>query len=170
VQAKSAVPLRVKAIAVKQGIVVLEARAARSLQRTGLARKIFGLLEQHGCTPDVASLSDTSVTVAIDRKELVTFLKEALPDVEVRAENSKALVSLVGEGIREIPTLAVQVFSALAGLDVRLVSQGASPWSFTVVVKEKDVAEAVQRLHQQLLESPELPRPHASRFERAVAF
>ena len=87
----------------------------------------------------------------------------------MQAENSKALVSLVAEDIREIPDLAAQVFSALSGLDVRLIAQGASQWSFSVVVHEKDVAEAVRRLHRQLLEVTPAPKPSASRFDRSGA-
>jgi aspartokinase len=39
----------------------------------------------------------------------------------------------------------------LEGLNVRLIAQGASRWSFSVVVEEKDAAEAVRRLHLELI-------------------
>src|SRR5205814_10712490 len=92
VRAQSDGPARVKAIAVKHGIIVLEATMPRSLRRNGLAREVFHLLEQHGCTPDIASISDTSVTVTLDKKELVPLVCNGLgPRVQVHAENSKAL-------------------------------------------------------------------------------
>ncbi len=146
---------RVKAIAVKRGIIVLEATTPRALRRNGLAREVFHLLDQHGCTPDIASISDTSVTVTVDRKDIVSLLCNGLgPRVQVHAENSKALVSLVAENIRSIAGLPGQVFAALEGLEVRLIAQGASRWSFSFVVEEKDAAEAVRRLHESLLEAP----------------
>ncbi len=157
VKAQSDEPARVKAIAVKHGIFVLEASTPRSLRRKALTHDIFHLLEQHGCTPDIASISDTSVTVTLDRKELVPVLRDGLgPRVQVHAENSKALISLVAEDIRSIPGLAGQVFVALDGLDVRLMAQGASRRSLSLVVEEKDAAEAVRRLHVSLLEASPL--------------
>jgi aspartate kinase len=154
VRAKSDGPTRVKAIAVKHGIIVVEATTPRSHRPRGLAREVFHLLEQHGCTPDIASISDTSVTVTLDRKELVPLVCHGLgPRVQVHAENSKALISLVAEDIRSIPGLTSQVFASLDGLDVRLISQGASRRSFSFVVEEKDAAEAVRRLHVSLMEA-----------------
>lgn len=144
----------VRAIAVKHGIIVLEASVPRSLRRNGLAREVFALLDQHGCSPDIASISDSSVTVTVDRKELIPLVCNGLgPRAQVHAENSKALVSLVAEDIRNIPELPAQIFRALDGLPVRLISQGASRWSFSLVVEEKDAAEAVKRLHRGLLEA-----------------
>jgi aspartate kinase len=153
VQAESDGTPSVKAIAVKRGIILLEASAPRSLRRSGLAREVFAVLEQHGCAADVASISDTTVLVSLDRKELVPLVCNAVgPRVQVHAEYNQALVSLVADDIREIPHLAGQVFAALEGLDVRLVAQGASRWSVTVVVSENEAAEAVRRLHEQVLE------------------
>jgi aspartate kinase len=153
VQAESDGMPSVKAIAVKKGIILLEASVPRSLRRSDLAREVFAVLEQHGCAADVASISDTTVLVSLDRKELVPLVCNALgPSVRVHADYSRALVSLVADNIREIPELSAQVFGALEGLDVRLVAQGASRWSLTVVVTEGDVSEAVRRLHEQVLD------------------
>jgi aspartate kinase len=162
VQAESDGSARIKAIAVKRGIALLEVTAPRTLRRNGLARDVFSVLEQHGCTPDIASFSHTSVLVSLDRKDLVPLVRDGFgPKVQVYAENSKALVSLVGDGIRDIPDLAVRVQLALAGLEIRLIAQGASRWSFSFVVQESDAAEAVRRLHDSLLESREAALPTA---------
>jgi aspartate kinase len=156
VQAESGGPARIKAIAVKRGIVLLEVTAPRSLRPGGLAREVFSVLEQHGCTPDVASFSQTSVLVSLDRQDLVPLVREGFgPTVQMYAENSKALISLVGDGIRDIPDLTGRVQLALAGLDVRLVAQAPSRWSFSFLVQERDAAEAVRRLHESLLENHE---------------
>jgi aspartate kinase len=158
VRAESEGPARVKAIAVKRGITLLEASTPRSLRRRGLARDVLHLLEQHGRAPDVASISDTSVTVTVDTREVASLVAQKLgPRVHVQAENSKAIISLVAENIRAIPDLPGQVFAALQGLDVCLIAQGASRWSFSFVVEEKDAAEAVRRLHQGLIEADNTP-------------
>jgi hypothetical protein len=57
------------------------------------------MLEQHGCTPNIASVSQTSVLVSLDRKDLMPLVRDGFgPRVQVYAENSKALISLVEEG------------------------------------------------------------------------
>ena len=155
-QAESDGSRSVKAIAVKTGIILLEASRPRTLQKGGLAREVFTALEQHGCLPDVASVSDTTVLLTLDRKDLVAVVSNALGSkVQVRTENGKALVSLVADGIRDIPDLAPQVLGALQGLEVKLVAQGASRWSVSLVVNERDAAEAVRRLHEELLQPKE---------------
>lgn len=156
VQAESDGAARVKAIAVKKGVILLEASTPRSLRRSGLAREVFAVLEQHGCTPDVASVSDTTVLVTLDRKELVPLVCNALgPRVHVHTENNKALVSLVADGIRDVPDLGAQVFGALVGLDVRLIAHGASRCSASYLVDESDAVEAVRRLHEEVLAEDE---------------
>ena len=156
VQAESDGPPHIKAIAVKKGIILLEANSPRSLRRNGLARDLSSILEQNACSPDIASISDTSVLVTMDRKELVPLVCNGLgPRVQVHAENSKALVSLVADGMREISDLATRVFVALEGLKIRLIAQGTSRWSFSFVVEETDAAEPVRGLHQGLLENQE---------------
>jgi aspartokinase len=72
--------------------------------------------------------------------------------VNIKAENSKALVSLVAEDIRRLVGLPVQVLLALDGIEVWMASPGASQRSFSFVISEKDVPEVVRRLHESLLE------------------
>ena len=94
--------------------------------------------------------------VSRDRQDVVPRVRECVgPTVQMYAENSKALIALVGDGIRDIPDLSGRVQLALAGLDVRLVAQAASRWSFSFLVQERDAAEAVRRLHESLLENRE---------------
>jgi len=153
VQAESPGTAGVKAIAVKHGITLVEASTARSFRPTGLASEMFSLLEANGCLPDIASIGHTSVTVTVDNKDAVACLRRQFEKrVNITAENSKALVSLVADDIHRIVGLPAQVFSALDGIEVWLASTNASRRSFSLVISEKDVPEVVRRLHESLLE------------------
>jgi len=66
---------------------------------------------------------------------------------DVRWENHKALVCLVGENIRRRPDVASRVFAAVSDMDVRVVCQGASDRTISFLVEESKVEESVQRLH-----------------------
>jgi aspartate kinase len=67
---------------------------------------------------------------------------------DLRWENQKALVCLVGENIRRQPEIASRAFAALSDLDVRVVCQEASDRTISLLVEESKVEESVQRLHR----------------------
>jgi aspartate kinase len=145
----------VKAIAVKRGITLVKASGSRTFRPNGLIWKILSSLEAYGCVPDIASMSDTSVTMAIEskEKELVTLLRNEYGEsVNIHAENSKAIVSIVAEDVNQIVGGAAKMFLALEGIDIWLASPGASQRSVSFVVAERDVLEAVGRLHKALIE------------------
>ena len=66
----------------------------------------------------------------------------------VRWENHKALVCLVGEQVRRRPEIASQAFRAIGDIDVRMICQGASERNISFLVDESRAEEAVQRLHR----------------------
>ena len=76
----------------------------------------------------------------------------------VRWENHKALVCLVGEQIRRRPEIASQAFRAIADIDVRMICQGASERNISFLVDESRAVEAVQRLHRSFFSEP-VPEP-----------
>jgi|HubBroStandDraft_5_1064220.scaffolds.fasta_scaffold07359_3 aspartate kinase len=144
----------VSAIAVKRDITLVEASTARSFRSRGLALEVFNCLETQGCIPDIASISDSSLTMAVDNKEVITALREHFgPRVSITTETNKALVSLVGEDVRRIAGLPARVFAALQGFDLRLASPGACQRSFSFVTGEQDLREVVRALHELLLEN-----------------
>jgi aspartate kinase len=66
---------------------------------------------------------------------------------DLRWENHKALVCLVGENIRRQPDTASRVFAAVSDMDVRVVCQEASDRTISFLVEESKLEESVQRLH-----------------------
>jgi aspartate kinase len=72
-------------------------------------------------------------------------------DIEdINAEHSVAIVAAVGEGMKGTPGIAAKVFGALGAADVNVIaiSQGSSEQNISLVVMEKDAAEAVRSIHQ----------------------
>ena len=49
-------------------------------------------------------------------------------------EENQAIVCMVGENIRQTPGVAARVFNALEGINVRMISQGASLLNIGLVV------------------------------------
>ncbi len=70
----------------------------------------------------------------------------------VRVESDRAIVCIVGEGLRSTPGIAGRVFSTIKDINILLISQGASSINLTFVIEERHVAEAVRRLHAAFFE------------------
>ena len=65
----------------------------------------------------------------------------------MRVETGRAIICVVGDGLRGTPGIAAKVFSTISDINVSLISQGASSINFTFAVEEERMNEAVRRLH-----------------------
>jgi aspartate kinase len=145
-----------RAIAAKQGIRVLNVKLPRVLLAHGFLRAIFEAFERHACTADLVSTSEVSVSVALDSSRDVSVLVGDLKKLgEVEIENGKAIICLVGKDIRGRVGIAAKVFEtvAAAGINVHMISQGASEINISFVVEERDVPDAVRELHRCFFET-----------------
>jgi aspartate kinase len=139
-----------RAIALKKGTKILNIKAPRLLIAHGFLRSLFEVFEKHSLSPDLVNTSEVSVSVAIeggrDVKGLVADLKQ-LGAVEL--ENGKAIVCLVGANIRGRVGICADVFGVIAkaGVNIHMVSQGASEINISFVTEESDAVRAVQALH-----------------------
>jgi len=68
---------------------------------------------------------------------------------EVWTEDGRAIVSVVGIGLRGTPGLASRIFRAVQPANVEVISQGASAINMTFVVREDDGPGVVRRLHEE---------------------
>ena len=69
-----------------------------------------------------------------------------------RAE--RVIVALVGEQLRRTPGLAARCFAALGDINVEMISMGANEINLSLVLPQRDVHEALRRLHRGLIETP----------------
>jgi aspartate kinase len=137
-----------KAIAAKKRITIVDVVAARMLMAHGFLKSIFDVFDRHHCPVDVVSTSEVSVSLTVDSNEAIPAVAADLRDLaDVKYEGRKAIVCLVGENLRRTPGIAARIFSAIADINVRMISQGASEINVTFVIEEDDVPEAVRRLH-----------------------
>ena len=77
-------------------------------------------------------------------------LLKSLSDSELsELKKGRAIICVVGEGLRGTPGIAARVFSTISDINVTLISQGASSINFTFAIEEERVREAVTRLHEE---------------------
>jgi aspartate kinase len=114
----------------------------------GFLRKIFEVFDSYETSVDMLATSEVSVSLTVDNPAALEKIAAGLRQfAEVGVEPDQAIICLVGENIRHTPGVAARVFAALRGINIRMVSQGASALNIGVVVAEKDLAQAVELLH-----------------------
>lgn len=139
----------VKSIAYKEHITVVDIRSTRMLMAHGFLARIFDVFEKHATSVDMVTTSEVSVSLTIDRTDRLDAIMEELSAVaEVDRRNGRAIVCVVGEGIRKTVGVSAKIFSALGEIPVSMISLGASRLNVSFVVEEKDLDEAVRRLHR----------------------
>jgi aspartate kinase len=137
-----------KAIAAKQRITIIEIVAARMLMAHGFLARVFGIFDRHKCPIDIVSTSEVSISVTVDSNEAIPAITAELEKLAyVKFSGRQAIICLVGESIRERPGVAAQVFDAMKGINIRMISQGASELNMSFVIEEVDVPAAIRALH-----------------------
>jgi aspartate kinase len=87
------------------------------------------------------TLDDPSRLAAI-RRDL-----EKLGHVDVARD--RALICLVGQDLKFTAGIAARIFKSVDKINILMISQGASRRNVSFVVEEKDVEDAVRRLHKE---------------------
>lgn len=140
--------LPVRSISFKPGVTVVQIRAPRMLGAYGFLRRIFEVFERHKVVVDVLATSEVSVSLTVDDATRLGAVVRDLASVgEVVVRPDRGVIAVVGRGIRETPGIAAQVYTAIAHVNVEMISQGASASNLTFIVKEADGPAVVRALH-----------------------
>ena len=144
----------IRSISWKQGITVINIRAPRMLGTYGFLRALFEIFERHETVVDVLASGEVSVSLTIEDRSRLSSLLRDLGDLgEVWIEEKRAIIAIVGIGLRNTPGLAARVFNAVWPANVEVISQGASSINMTFVVREEDGPDVVRRLHREFFGS-----------------
>ena len=130
---------------------------------TGIAGRIFSTLarEKINIILITQASSEHSVCFAVSpacaqrakqalEKELKLELLEKRVN-RVQVESDLAIIAVVGENMRRTPGIAGQVFQALGRqqINISAIAQGSSELNISLVVARKDLAAALNAIHQQ---------------------
>ncbi|MDT7542353.1 MAG: aspartate kinase [Acidobacteriota bacterium] len=154
-------PRTVKAIAHKTNVAIVHVTSARMLGSFGFLRRLFEVFDRHRTVVDIVTTSEVSVSLSVeDTTSIEEIIADLRPIAAVRVEPQRAIICIVGEGLRWTPGVAARVFSTISDINVLLISQGASNINLTFVVEEERAVEAVRRLHAAFFEEDEAEDNH----------
>ncbi len=125
----------VKAVAAKDGIVMLKIKSSRMLLAYGFLRKIFEVFEKYRTSIDMITTSEVAVSVTIDNTTyLDQIAKELQPLGELEIINQQTIVSVVGNKLTQNSNLMMRLFDALNNIPVNMVSYGGSLHNVSILV------------------------------------
>ena len=140
----------VKSIACKTDITLVNIHSTRMLMAHGFLRRVFEIFDRFQTSVDMIATSEVSVSLTVDNPEKLDVIREALEQFsEVQVENDASIICLVGDHIRTTPGLLARVFNAVHGINIRMMSQGASLLNISFVVGTSDLKASVAALHKE---------------------
>ena len=142
----------IKAIACKKNIYLVNIVSPRMLLAHGFVERLFSINEDYKKAVDMISTSEVSVSLTVDNDKDLDKIKSDLEGVaDVSIESGKAIVSVVGEGMKHTPGIAGRTFSIIGKnkISIEMISQGASEINISFIINNNDADKAVQILHKE---------------------
>lgn len=149
---------RVSAITAKRNVVAVDISLSRSIDSDLLA-EVFEAFDRHHCPVDVMATGMSRISFLVSSTAALPAIAAELKRfADLKWENHKALICLIGEDIRRQPEVAGRVFATVSGMDVRVLCQSASDRTISFLVEDSKAQEAVQRLHRVFFPKADLSR------------
>ncbi|KAI8146218.1 Aspartate/glutamate/uridylate kinase [Fennellomyces sp. T-0311] len=145
------------AVTIKDNICVLNVHSNRKNVSHGFLAKIFATLDEYGVVVDLISTSEVHVSMALEADMLQANLDKAIANLEqlgkVDVLRDMAILSLVGKRMKNTVGTAGKMFTALAtaGVNIEIISQGASEINISCVVDKENALSAMKAIHKSLL-------------------
>lgn len=140
----------IKAIAFRKDVVTITLCSNRMLGAYGFMSKVFQIFENLKIPVDIVTTSEVSISVTVNKSEYNPLIEKELSVFgEVVISDDNAIIAAIGEGIKQTAGIANRLFGALKGINISMVSVGASEVNLSIVVKEMDLQKAVSLLHEE---------------------
>lgn len=140
-----------KAVAAKDNIIAIKIRSDRMLMAYGFLRAVFQVFETYKTSIDMITTSEVSVSLTIDNDKYLNQILEELDEFgDVEVDRDQTIVCIVGDMISEEKVFSKQVFEAIEGIPVRMISYGGSRYNMSVLINNKYKKKTLQRLSDSL--------------------
>jgi aspartate kinase len=138
----------VKAVAAKDGIIVVKVKSSRMLLAYGFLRKVFEIFEKYRTPIDMITTSEVAVSLTIDQPAaLPQILRELEPFGEVEVSHNQAIIAIVGNEIAKTKDLLGNLFMSLSPVPIRMVSYGGSAHNVSILIPGEFKNQTLQLLN-----------------------
>jgi len=141
----------VKAVAAKDGIVMIKIKSSRMLLAYGFLRKIFEVFEKYKTSIDMITTSEVAVSVTVDNiTHLDKIAMELQPLGELEVMEGQTIVSVVGNKLTQKDDLLAKMFSSLSGIQINMVSYGGSLHNVSILIPTGSKNDTLKALNKGL--------------------
>lgn len=152
----------IKGISSMNSVSLLNIQGSGLLGVVGVSMRLFATLARERINVILISQasSEHSICIAIDshaarqakqaiEKEFVHEIRSEEID-EVHIETDLSIVAVVGDGMKHSPGTSGRMFAGLGknGINVMAIAQGSSERNISAVVRQADIAKALNALHE----------------------
>ena len=143
-------------VAGRSGFCLLQIEKTLMNKERGFGRRVLGILETKGISYELSPSGIDSMCVVIDQKHFENVEEEALQEIRracepdsIEIERNLALIATVGHGMSRRVGVSSRLFTALAnaGVNVRIIDQGASELSIIVGVDADDLGKGLRAIY-----------------------
>ena len=149
-------------VAGRSGFCLLQIEKTLMNKERGFGRRVLGILETKGVSYELSPSGIDSMCVVIDRKNFEEVEEQVLQEIRkacepeaIEIERNLALIATVGHGMSRRIGVSSRLFTALsnAGVNVRIIDQGASEISIIVGVDEADLPKGLRAIYDAFVRS-----------------
>ncbi len=146
----------IKSVTYSDDFCILKLEGPEVGHKRGILAKVSSEMDHEGINIKSVITSQTSINLLLGLKDLHHAYNAAsglkLSAVHnIIAENGLSVVAAVGEGMLEKHGIAVRMFGAVStqGINMEIMSVGASPVAAYFIVRKKDRDRAVRAIHEE---------------------
>lgn len=143
-------------VAGRSGFSILQIEKTLMNKERGFGRRVLGILETKGVSYELSPSGIDSMCVVIDQEDFESSQEAVLEEIQrtcapdaISVERDLALIATVGHGMARRTGVASRLFLALAqaGVNVRIIDQGASELSIIVGVDAADLPKGLKAIY-----------------------
>ncbi|KAK4798192.1 hypothetical protein SAY86_030518 [Trapa natans] len=150
-------------IVLKRNVTTLDIVSTRMLGSLGFLAKVFSIFADLGISVDVVATSEVSISMTLDpskfwdreliQQELDNLVEELEKIAIVNLLQRRSIVSLIGN-VKRSSLILEKAFCVLRnlGVNVQMISQGASKVNISLVVGDDEAEKCVRALHSAFFE------------------
>ncbi|MDQ2658326.1 MAG: bifunctional aspartate kinase/homoserine dehydrogenase I, partial [Bacteroidota bacterium] len=152
----------IKGISSMNEVSLLNIQGSGLLGVVGVSMRLFATLAREHVNVILISQasSEHSICIAVEshsaRKAKQAIEKEFIHEIrseeidEVHVESDLSIVAVVGDGMKHSPGTSGRMFAGLGrnGINVMAIAQGSSERNISAVVRQADIAKALNALHE----------------------
>ncbi|MGQ0536734.1 MAG: aspartate kinase [Methanobacteriota archaeon] len=147
-----------RSVDARDGLAILKLYGPGMAYTPGIGKRVFAALGDAGVNVYNMAASQASFALLVNESDVERGLRALEPVVDgivqdVEAIRGMSLVCIVGQGLGAVPGVAGKIFTAVgaAGVNVEMISVGATDIALNFVVKTADKERAIRILHDAFL-------------------